>query len=43
MKYLYFILSDDNLFNYVKNNIKSDKMPRGDKERIFKYNFFLLH
>ena len=32
MKYLYFVLSDDNFFNYVKNNIKSGKMPRGDKE-----------
>ena len=41
MKYLYFVLSDDNFFNYVKNNIKSGKMPRGDKERILKYNFFL--
>ena len=42
MKYLYFILSDDNFFNYVKNNIKSGKMPIGDKERILKYNFSLL-
>ena len=41
MKYLYFVLSDDNFFNYVKNNIKSGKMSRGDKERILKYNFFL--
>ena len=42
MKYLYFVLSDDNFFNYIKNNIKSCKMLRGDKERILKYNFFLL-
>ena len=29
------------IYHYVKNNIKSGKMPRGDKERILKYNFFL--
>ena len=42
MKYLYFVLSYDNFFNYIKNNIKSGKMLRGDKERILKYNFSLL-
>ena len=43
MKYLYFVLLDDNFFNYIKNNIKSGKISREDKERILKYNFFLLH
>lgn len=40
-KYLYNILSSDQFFDYDNNNAKGAKMPRGNKEAIMNYKFFL--
>lgn len=40
-KYLYNILSSDQFFDYDNNNAKGAKMPRGNKEAIMNYEFFL--
>ena len=36
-KFLYYILSDDNFFDYSMKTSKGTKMPRGDKTAIMKY------
>lgn len=38
-KFLYYILSDDDFFEYEMQNVKGVKMPRGDKDSI-KLHFF---
>ena len=35
--YLYYLLSDDNFFNYAMATSKGTKMPRGDKFSIMNY------
>lgn len=40
-KYLYHILSSDKFFDYDNNNSKGAKMPRGSKEAVMNYKFFL--
>lgn len=40
-KYLYFVLSSDKFFNYNNINSKGAKMPRGDKEAVMNYKFYL--
>ena len=40
-KYLYFVLSSENFFNYDMQNSKGAKMPRGNKETIMNYIFGL--
>lgn len=40
-KYLYYILSSDKFFNYDTSNSKGAKMPRGNKDAVMKYKFFL--
>lgn len=37
-KFLYYILSDDNFFDYDTKTSKGTKMPRGDKTSIMKYH-----
>lgn len=36
-RYLYYLLSTDNFFNYMTSTAKGTKMPRGDKEAIKRY------
>lgn len=36
-KFLYYVLSSDDFFNYVMANAKGTKMPRGDKKAIQNY------
>lgn len=36
-KYLYYLLSSDDFFDYVMSTSKGTKMPRGDKEAIMNY------
>lgn len=36
-KYVYFMLRKDDFFDYVMEDKKGVKMPRGDKDRIMKY------
>ena len=36
-KFLYYVLSDDNFFNYAMSTSKGTKMPRGDKQSIMLY------
>ena len=36
-RFLYYILADDNFFNYSMATSKGTKMPRGDKVAIMKY------
>ena len=36
-EYLYYVLSDDNFFNYCMTTSKGTKMPRGDKVSIMQY------
>lgn len=36
-KFLYYVLSDDNFFDYDTKTSKGTKMPRGDKTSIMKY------
>jgi type I restriction enzyme S subunit len=38
-KYLYYILSSDEFFDYDMQNSKGAKMPRGNKEIVMKYKF----
>lgn len=40
-QYLYYILSSDKFFNYDTSNSKGAKMPRGNKDAVMKYKFFL--
>ncbi len=40
-KYLYYLLSQDEFFNYVMAGSKGTKMPRGDKEQIKQFAFEL--
>ncbi len=40
-KYLYYVLSDDNFFNYATASAKGTKMPRGDKGAIMQYTLNL--
>ncbi|MDY4574516.1 MAG: restriction endonuclease subunit S [Intestinibacter sp.] len=40
-KYLYYLLSSDDFFNYVISTSKGTKMPRGDKDAIMKYKINL--
>ncbi|MEE3704886.1 restriction endonuclease subunit S [Campylobacter sp. CX2-8023-23] len=40
-EYLYFILSSDKFFNYDNSNSKGAKMPRGNKEAVMNYKFYL--
>lgn len=37
-KFLYYILSSDNFFDYVMSMSKGTKMPRGDKSAIMQYS-----
>ncbi len=39
--YLYQILATDVFFDYDTQNSKGAKMPRGDKEKVMKYSFYL--
>lgn len=36
--YLYYVLADDNFFNYATATSKGTKMPRGDKSAIMEYS-----
>jgi len=36
-KFLYYVLSDNNFFNYATVTAKGTKMPRGSKDAIMKY------
>jgi type I restriction enzyme S subunit len=36
--FLYYVLSDNNFFNYATATAKGTKMPRGDKAAIMRYN-----
>lgn len=38
-KYLYYILFQDEFFEYVMAGVKGTKMPRGDKNHIMNYEF----
>ena len=40
-EYLYYILSSDKFFDYDNSNSKGAKMPRGNKDAIMKYKFYL--
>lgn len=40
-KFLYFLLSQDLFFDYTVKSAKWTKMPRWDKDAIFKFPFFL--
>lgn len=40
-RFLYFALSTESFFNYDMNNAKGAKMPRGDKNAVMKYQFYL--
>lgn len=40
-RFLYFVLSTESFFNYDMNNAKGAKMPRGDKNAVMKYQFYL--
>ena len=40
-RYLYYILSSDDFFNYDNQNSKGVKMPRGDKQMIMQYEFLV--
>jgi len=35
--FLYYLLSDDNFFDYASSTAKGTKMPRGDKTAIMRY------
>lgn len=41
LKYLYYLLSTDDFFDYNVKGSKGTKMPRGDKEHIMNYEFKL--
>ena len=36
--FLYYVLADDNFFNYATATSKGTKMPRGDKNAIMEYS-----
>ena len=36
-KFLYYVLADDNFFDYTTGSAKGTKMPRGDKSAIMQY------
>ena len=40
-RFLYYLLSDDNFFDYATATAKGTKMPRGDKEAIMRYEVSL--
>lgn len=40
-EYLYYILSSDCFFNYDNSNSKGAKMPRGNKDAVMNYKFYL--
>lgn len=40
-EYLYYVLSSDKFFNYDNCNSKGAKMPRGNKEAVMNYRFYL--
>lgn len=40
-EYLYYILSSDCFFDYDNSNSKGAKMPRGNKETVMNYDFYL--
>ncbi|MCQ2374125.1 MAG: restriction endonuclease subunit S, partial [Phascolarctobacterium sp.] len=37
-KFLYYVLADDNFFEYATATAKGTKMPRGDKKAIMQYS-----
>jgi type I restriction enzyme S subunit len=41
-KFLYYLLSDDNFFDYATATAKGTKMPRGDKGAIMRYEVPIL-
>ena len=40
-KYIYYMLRRDSFFDYVMEGKKGVKMPRGDKEKIIKFQIFI--
>ena len=40
-EYLYYILSSDKFFDYDNNNSRGAKMPRGNKDAVMNYKFYL--
>jgi type I restriction enzyme S subunit len=38
-KYLYYVLSSDDFFEYDMRHSKGAKMPRGDKRAVMEYRF----
>ena len=40
-KYLYYVLSQDEFFEYATKTSKGTKMPRGDKKAIRKFEFYM--
>lgn len=40
-RFLYYILSSDDFFNYMTSTSKGTKMPRGDKQAIMEYSMFI--
>lgn len=40
-EYIYYLLSNDEFFNYTMGTAKGTKMPRGDKKAILKYELRL--
>ncbi|MBO5375597.1 MAG: restriction endonuclease subunit S [Bacilli bacterium] len=40
-KYLFYVLSSDDFFEYDNSNSKGAKMPRGSKDLVMKYNISL--
>ncbi len=41
--YLYYLLADDQFFDYATATSKGTKMPRGDRSAIMKYQCWLPH
>jgi type I restriction enzyme S subunit len=41
-RFLYYLLSSDNFFDYATTTAKGTKMPRGDKEAIMQYEVPIL-
>ena len=40
-KFMYYVLSDEKFFIYDNNNAKGAKMPRGNKNAVMEYEFYL--
>ena len=40
-KFMYYVLSDERFFIYDNNNAKGAKMPRGNKNAVMEYEFYL--